>query len=94
MPRKLKTQVHRESYLTNEIILKTELEIAKGEDGVLSPAEMSGIRKRAKADIHSYSATPGEKDGDARTTDGVGDNLGEGFELEDIGSVNGPESVV
>lgn len=46
MPRKLKEQLRREGYLTNEIILKTELEIARGADSVLSDIEMRGIRHR------------------------------------------------
>ena len=46
MPRKLKEQLRREAYLTNEIVLKTELEIARGEDSILSDLDMRGIRRR------------------------------------------------
>lgn len=48
MPRKLTEQVHREAYLTNEIILKTELEIAKGQQADLSPLAMRNIRRRVR----------------------------------------------
>ena len=33
MPRKIKEQHRREAYLTNEIILKVELDLAKGGEG-------------------------------------------------------------
>lgn len=46
MPRKLREQLRREAYLTNEIVLKTELDIARGEDSALSDLEMQGIRRR------------------------------------------------
>ena len=48
MPRKLREQVRREAYLANEIILKTELKIARGSKGGLSDNEMKGIRHRMK----------------------------------------------
>ena len=46
MPRKLREQVRREAYLANEIILKTELKIARGAKGNLTDDEMTGIRRR------------------------------------------------
>ena len=52
MPRKLREQVRREAYLTNEIILKTELEKAQGQDGVLTPQQLEEIRKRAETGVH------------------------------------------
>lgn len=60
MPRKLREQVHREAYLTNEIILKTELEILRGKDGVLSEDELKTIRRRAHTGFYDNAAETGE----------------------------------
>lgn len=49
MPHRLKEQVRREAYLTNEIIIKTELDISHGEDGVLTEDELHRIRRRVAA---------------------------------------------
>ena len=57
MPRKLKEQVRREAYLTNEIIMKTELDLARGDDDQLSPEELAAIRKRANAYLLGDSAS-------------------------------------
>ena len=58
--------MRREAYLTNEIILKTELEIAKGEDGVISDEEMEGIRKGAIDSIRFLTTIqPGANNVDA-----------------------------
>jgi anoctamin-1 len=48
MPRKLKEQVHREAYLTNEIILKTELDITKGAKPEISEGDLRDIRRRVR----------------------------------------------
>ncbi len=71
MPRKLREQVRREAYLTNEIILKTELEIARGHDdmsdadletmkkeGVITEMEMTRLRKRVQAALHGSHGVP------------------------------------
>jgi len=61
MPRKLREQLRREAYLTNEIVLKTELEIARGEDSVLSDLEMRGIRRRVMEAMEGGIDKPGEE---------------------------------
>ena len=62
MPRKLREQVRREAYLTNEIVLKTELEIAKGEDGLLTEEEMRRIRRRVRGGVRRADSAPAPHD--------------------------------
>ena len=78
MPRKLREQVHREAYLTNEIILKTELEKAHGMDGVLSPQQLEDIRRRAKSNLDSTPSNLRK-----RHVSG-GNSLGNGTEPESV----------
>ena len=54
MPRKLREQVRRENYLTNEIILKVELEIAKGNGSKMDPSEMMNLRRRIQSNIFAF----------------------------------------
>jgi len=61
MPQKLREQLRRENYLTNEIILKTELEIAKGRDANLSVDTIRSIRRRIQGSVF----TPGGGDIDS-----------------------------
>ena len=56
MPRKLREQIRREAYLTNEIIMKTELEIARGEDGIISDRDLASIRRRAQVTLRVSDA--------------------------------------
>ena len=58
MPRKLREQVRREAFLTNEIILKTELERSRGEDMILEPDELAAIRRRARGPRSEGNSTP------------------------------------
>ncbi len=51
MPRKLREHVRREAYLTNEIIIKTELEIARGNKSVLTDDQMRSIRQRTRGNL-------------------------------------------
>ncbi len=51
MPRKLREHVRREAYLTNEIIIKTELEIARGNRSVLTDDQMRSIRQRTRGNL-------------------------------------------
>lgn len=64
MPRKLTEQVHREAYLTNEIILKTELQIAKGQgQGTgLSDDDLKTIRQRVREDETDSASQNGMQD--------------------------------
>ena len=72
MPRKLREQVHREAYLSNEIILKTELKLAHGDETSLSAAELRGIRRRIRGTILAAAAMEGAHEGaNADTADVV-----------------------
>lgn len=55
MPRKLREQVRREAFLTNEIILKTELAIARGRPSPLSMLDLAKIRRRMRAGFSGIS---------------------------------------
>ena len=76
MPRKLREHVRRENYLTNEIILKVELEIAKGHDKHLDDAEMDDIRDRIRSNIFAFGKT--QKDKGALAEEGEVDEGGGG----------------
>ena len=58
MPRHLREQVRREAYLTNEIIMKAELAISHGKDGVLTDEEISRIRHRVVGDMMMEKPPP------------------------------------
>ena len=65
IPRKLREHVRREAYLTNEIILRTELQIARGSRGGLSEEQLREIRQRVRGPmLHmlSMSDDSGAKD--------------------------------
>ena len=76
MPRKLREQMRRETYLTNEIIMKTELEIARGEDGIISDRELASIRRRATAGLRVSDSGP-------RNTDSASMNNKLGWDTEE-----------
>ena len=63
IPRKLREHVRREAYLTNEIILKTELEIARGHRGALTEDQLRQIRQRVRGPLMSlFSKANDSKD--------------------------------
>ena len=56
VPRKLREHCRREAYLANEIILKTELEIARGGSEQLTEEQLRNIRQRVRGPLlHSLS---------------------------------------
>ena len=64
IPRKLREHVRREAYLTNEIIIKTELEIARGHRSELTDDQMRDIRQRVRGPLMSlFSKANGSKRG-------------------------------
>ena len=80
IPRKLREHVRREAYLTNEIILKTELEIARGHRGALTDDQMRQIRQRVRGPLLSMLST--SADGSKESGRYVADNAPERREEE------------
>ena len=62
IPRKLREHVRREAYLTNEIIIKTELEIARGHRGQLTDDQLNEIRRRVRGPLMSLFAKTNGKE--------------------------------
>ncbi len=71
IPRKLREHVRREAYLTNEIVLKTELQIARGHRGALSDEQMRDIRQRVRGPLLSMMSRSQEDSKDAGDADYV-----------------------
>ena len=91
MPRKLREQVRREAYLTNEIILKTELDIARGDDDHLSAEELAVIRKRANAYLLGDTASMNNR---LDAESGAGDAVSQASQrLFKRNTTNGPNKV-